>query len=346
MSTPAKIPQQRPQLTGSPSRSPRPTTSTPRSRCSEVPILLSERTMYSVVIEEGLRAEDFYRERHRVIFAAMLGLYERSEPIDTVTVTDALRAAGTLREAGRRPAGGRPTCSPGRCRTSRTWRQYAQIVRDTALLRRLLNTTYEIQSSVLDQHEPARELVDRAEQAMLEVAHDERTKDFRSISTLLNSELDVLHELSVAGESLTGTPTGFNDLDAMTGGMQRGKPDRHRRAAVDGQELPGQQHRRERRDQPPQAGRPVQPRRCPEAELARPLHRLAGRASRATISSKGRVPESDLAEDHPGHQPKLAGAAPLWIDELGRHRHPRDPGQGHAAATCTPWLHPTTGSAW
>ena len=63
-------------------------------------ILLSERTMYSLVIEEGLRAEDFYRERHRAIFAAMLGLYERSEPIDTVTVTDALRAAGTLEQAG------------------------------------------------------------------------------------------------------------------------------------------------------------------------------------------------------------------------------------------------------
>src|SRR6202035_3032346 len=84
------------------------------------------------------------------------------------------------------------------------------------------NTTSEIKPSVLDQHEPARELVDRAEQAMLEVAHDERTQDFRSISTLLNSELDVLHELSVAGESLTGTPTGFNDLDDITGGFQPG----------------------------------------------------------------------------------------------------------------------------
>ena len=57
---------------------------------------------------------------------------------------------------------------------------------------------------------------------MLEVAHGERTQDFRSISSLLNSELDVLHELSVVGAALTGTPTGFTDLDAMTGGLQPG----------------------------------------------------------------------------------------------------------------------------
>jgi replicative DNA helicase len=57
---------------------------------------------------------------------------------------------------------------------------------------------------------------------MLEIAHGERTQDFRSISSLLKNELDVLHELSVAGTALTGTPTGFADLDEMTGGLQPG----------------------------------------------------------------------------------------------------------------------------
>ena len=75
---------------------------------------------------------------------------------------------------------------------------------------------------MLDQREPAREIVERAERLVLEVAHDERQQDFRSISSLLHDELDKLHELSVAGESLTGTPTGFTDLDRMTGGFQPG----------------------------------------------------------------------------------------------------------------------------
>jgi len=95
-------------------------------------------------------------------------------------------------------------------------------VRETALLRRLLNTTYEIQSSVLDQRETAREVIERAEKAVLEVAHGESKQDFRTIASVLHSELDKLHDLSRSGISLTGTPTGFVDLDNITGGLQPG----------------------------------------------------------------------------------------------------------------------------
>src|SRR5918997_5690216 len=57
-------------------------------------ILLSERAMYALVVEEGLKPEDFYRERHRLIYAAMLRLYRESEPIDVLTVTERLKADG------------------------------------------------------------------------------------------------------------------------------------------------------------------------------------------------------------------------------------------------------------
>src|SRR5437763_14795117 len=63
-------------------------------------ILLSDRSLYALVIEEGLRAEDFYRERHGVIYEAMLALYNESEPVDVLTVTDRLRQAGKLEEGG------------------------------------------------------------------------------------------------------------------------------------------------------------------------------------------------------------------------------------------------------
>jgi replicative DNA helicase len=182
-------------------------------------ILLSDRTLYSLVIEEGLRADDFYRERHRLIYGAMLGLYERSEPVDTLTVTDALRSAGTLEQAGGADA---VDLVAGSVPNVANLRHYAQIVRETALLRRLLNTTYEIQSSVLDQREGAREVVERAERAVLEVAHNEGKRDFRTIESVLHDELDKLHELSRSGTSLTGTPTGFVDLDNITGGLQPG----------------------------------------------------------------------------------------------------------------------------
>src|SRR3982074_3920191 len=63
-------------------------------------ILLSDRSLYALVIEEGLRAEDFYRERHGTIYEAMLALYNESEPVDVLTVTDRLRQAGRLEGIG------------------------------------------------------------------------------------------------------------------------------------------------------------------------------------------------------------------------------------------------------
>jgi replicative DNA helicase len=172
--------------------------------------------MYALVVEEGLKPEDFYRERHRLIYAAMLRLYRESEPIDVLTVTERLKsdgdgeAAGTVDEltAGVPAAG--------------NVRQYARIVREHALLRRMLNATYEIQASVAEHRAAPRELVEQAERAMLEVAHDDRQKDFRSIEEVLHDELDKLHKLSIDGTSVTGTRSGFDALDDLTGGFQPG----------------------------------------------------------------------------------------------------------------------------
>jgi replicative DNA helicase len=182
-------------------------------------ILLSDRTMYALVIEEALRPEDFYRERHSVIYRAMLKLYEQSEPIDLLTVSEQLRRTGQLDDAGGSEA---VDVLAGTVPNVANLRHYAQIVRDAALMRRLLGATYEIQTSVLDQREPAREIVERAEKVVLEVAHGDSTQDFREIGKVLGEELDKLHRLSLEETTLTGTGSGFRDLDAITGGFQPG----------------------------------------------------------------------------------------------------------------------------
>ena len=100
-------------------------------------ILLSERTMYALVIEEGLKPEDFYRERHRLIYGAMMALYGESEPIDVLTVTERLRSEGNLEPAGGQAVvDGLAAAVPAAAHA----RQYARIVREHALMRRLLNT--------------------------------------------------------------------------------------------------------------------------------------------------------------------------------------------------------------
>jgi replicative DNA helicase len=308
MSAPARAPQRTPSLTVAQAFAPPHDIDAEESVLGA--ILLSERSMYALAIDEGLRSEDFYRERHATIYAAMLELYERSEPIDTVTVIDALRSSGQLDAAGGAEgvellAGAVPNVA--------NLRQYAQIVRDTALLRRLLNATYEIQSSVLDQREPAREVVEVAERLMLDVAHEERRRDFRSISTLLHEELDKLHELSVGEEELTGTPTGFRDLDRVTGGLQPGsliviaaRPSMGKSCLVTNiAENAAISHSK------PVALFSLE---MSEAELARRF--IASQASvRGEDLSKGRVPEAAW--------PKIVKAssklssAPLWIDDSG-----------------------------
>jgi len=101
-------------------------------------------------------------------------------------------------------------------------RQYARIVRENAMLRRLLHASYEIQERVHGHEALPRELVDQAERLILEVAHEDARKDFKDIESVLDEELDKLQKLSLEGTPVTGTPSGFDDLDAITGGFQPG----------------------------------------------------------------------------------------------------------------------------
>jgi replicative DNA helicase len=182
-------------------------------------MLLSDRTHYAFVIEEGLKVEDFYRERHREVYESMLALFTAGDSIDVLTVTEHLRSRGRLDAAGGQAEIDALTAAVP---AVGNLRQYAQIVRDRALLRRLLAASYEIQASVHGHEAPPREIVERAERSVLEVAHDDRQKDFRKVGEVLGVEIRKWQELSAEGRSLTGTPSGFADLDSITGGFQPG----------------------------------------------------------------------------------------------------------------------------
>jgi len=182
-------------------------------------ILLSDVTLYGLVIEAGLKAEDFYRENHRTIYKAIIELYEKSEPVDVLTVAEHLRSQGKLEEVG---DSGALHALSGSVPAAGNVKHYAQIVKEAALLRRLLTTSYEIQTSVAEHDGTAREVVERAERSILEVAHDDSQKNFLRIDDLLRQELDKLERLSREGTLLTGTPSGFKDLDEITGGFQPG----------------------------------------------------------------------------------------------------------------------------
>jgi replicative DNA helicase len=182
-------------------------------------VLLDERHLYSLLIEERLLPEHFYREQHGAVFAAMIELHKADRKIDHLTVAETLRDQGKLEQVGGVEAIDElsawvPTAAHAR--------EYGRIVRDHARLRALLTASYEIQSSVISRNAPARELLERAERAVLEVAEEERQKTFRPVADILAEETDKLHQLSIAATPLTGTPSGFKDIDELTGGFQPG----------------------------------------------------------------------------------------------------------------------------
>src|SRR3954447_12031095 len=182
-------------------------------------VLLSDTTLPALIIDERLQAEDFYREGHARIYQAMLDLHTLGEPVDALTLVEHLKQAGELEAIGGAAA---VEFLAGSVPAVGNVRQYARIVRDNAMLRRLLRASYEIQAQVHGHEALPRDLVDMAERAILEVAHEDSRKDFRSIEQLLDAELDKLQKLSLAGTAVTGTPSGFDDLDSVTGGFQPG----------------------------------------------------------------------------------------------------------------------------
>jgi len=182
-------------------------------------VLLSDKAMYGLAIEERLRPEHFFREAHRIVYQVMLDLYEDNVPVDSLTVTDRLRRGGQLDEIG---GEGALHSLAGAVPSAGNARHYGRIVREQAMLRQLLSTTYDIQSNVRGSDLSARDLIERAEREIFEVAHGEGTKDFRSIEEVLNDEVDKLEKLSKEGTALTGTPSGFSDFDDITGGFQPG----------------------------------------------------------------------------------------------------------------------------
>src|SRR5947209_15255988 len=182
-------------------------------------VLLAERHLYPLLIEEHLRPEHFYREQYGEVFAAMIELHSGDRKIDHLTVAETLRQRGKLEAVGGAEAIDELT---GWVPAAGHARDYGRIVRDNARLRALLTTSYEIQASVISREAPARDLLEKAERSVLEVAEDERQKTFRSAAEILHEETDKLHRLSISKTPLTGTPSGFKDIDELTGGFQPG----------------------------------------------------------------------------------------------------------------------------
>ena len=182
-------------------------------------MLVAEPTLTRVIDEVKLNAADFYLDKHRAIFEAIHDLYAVSKPVDELSVSEALTQRNKIEEAG-----GRHYISElaAKVPAAANAKHYAEIVQENSLLRRLLGAGQEIQGWVNERTGEPRELSERAEKLLFEVAHKEQASDFKKLSDILHDEVDRLEKLSTGESELTGTPSGFRDIDALTGGFQPG----------------------------------------------------------------------------------------------------------------------------
>ena len=160
----------------------------------------------------------FYREAHRLLFRSMLSLTERGDVIDPVTLRDELSRRGDLdRAGGMEYIAALIDVVP----TAANIDYHARIVRDKAVLRRLVEAATGIIQDIYEGHGTAGEVLDNAEHRVFQVAQFRRTEEFIRIKELIWPTMERIEQLQSGAGALTGVPSGFVDLDRYTAGFQR-----------------------------------------------------------------------------------------------------------------------------
>ena len=179
--------------------------------------LLLSRDAVNAVAEMALTSGEFYKPAHQHIYDAIRTLTAGGQPVDVVTVADELRRAGMLEELG----GSQYLIElQGRTPAISNAGRYAKIVQDTALARKLIAVSSEIAEMAYGEADDVIRLLDQAETKMFEVAERRVTDSTRPINTILSDVMDNLEDLYERRSSITGTATGFPDLDELLNGLQ------------------------------------------------------------------------------------------------------------------------------
>ncbi len=182
-------------------------------------ILINNESIHRV-LEVGLETRDFYREAHQKIFDAVLSLSERGEPADLVTVQTLLKDRGALEMVG-----GVTTLTGLFDDTFAVGNvsYYARIVRDKAVLRRMIETTGQIASEAFEGVEDLEGFLDEAERQVFQVSDSKFSKSFSSMQEILVSNMHSIEELAAKRADVIGLATGFQDFDRLTGGLRPGQ---------------------------------------------------------------------------------------------------------------------------
>ena len=165
---------------------------------------------------EILREQDFYREDNRIIYSAILNLYNRPEPIDIITLKAELKSMGKLEAVGGLEY---IVQLPDRVPTTSNVEQYIKIVEEKSMLRALIKTADELITLGYDPTQEVEQVIDTAEKKIFEVMQKKNQKGYSSMKDILIDTFTQLEQLYNQKEMITGVPTGFADLDYRTSGL-------------------------------------------------------------------------------------------------------------------------------
>lgn len=179
--------------------------------------LMLEKSALSDVLEI-LNPEVFYKESNKKVFKAILELFSDSEPVDILTVTQKLRSMGTLDAVGGPYYISQLT---NRVASSANIEYHARIISQKYLQRELIKITSQITKKAYEDTSDVLELLDEAEQNLFNLSEGNIKRNYESMSTLVKKAIDQIQEAGKNEGGLSGVPSGFRDLDKLTGGWQK-----------------------------------------------------------------------------------------------------------------------------
>jgi replicative DNA helicase len=171
-----------------------------------------------VRVADKVAADDFYDPRHQLIYQAILDLYESRSAIDVLTLSNHLKAAGNLDDAG---GSSYLTELTNFVPTAAHVEQYAEIVSQKSLRRKLIKAAQDIATMGFNESNVLQQLIEDAETRLFEVSQKHIKQDIVSIEHILGDSFDRLDELHRDKGKIRGVPTGFRDMDNILAGLQK-----------------------------------------------------------------------------------------------------------------------------
>ncbi len=171
-----------------------------------------------IKIGDKLKSDDFFNQQHRVIFEAMKSLHDKHSPIDVLTLSEQLKGTGKLDDIG---GPSYLTELTNFVPTAAHLEEYAKIVADKSIRRRLISASADIAIIGRDENKNLAELIEEAETTLFEVSQQHVRQDITSLESILGDSFDRLDDLHRKKGTIRGVPTGLRDLDKRIAGLQR-----------------------------------------------------------------------------------------------------------------------------